>query len=336
MSFSNRVCSIFGRSNANVHARRRRRRFTPSDPLGTKMERRFLPGTMQAFFIDPAFTFAMNQAQSSSQVIPADDPMKTATSSSTNTGSGGAGAQTSITNYAIYVHQMRQDGSFFDQKVSATESGLGTITTALPTSTPGSGSNLQMVEFHATFQNLDSLQTDANGPYGIGGGPYNSGGLAGQTTTVQSTAPFQMLVQNTDGTPASGLITVHFDITISANDTSSTTGDQRFVRQGVVDIKSTYVDIKTIGSTGGIGVFLPGTATPLAIDSNFSNGPGGNPDLSFSYTGTFPTAASTAVAYTSQLLSGPSGRFGADQNGVGVAEYATKTSSLAWSFTMTA
>jgi hypothetical protein len=317
--------------NSSRRGSRIRRAFNPGGSGNWILQRRLLPGTVPVFYTDPLSPFGTNQASSASSVWPVDDPNKPKSATGGNQGASGAGGTSSITNYIVYQIPYYEGGP--SAYVTQTEGGIVTTTEALPISP--SGASLRTVEFHSLHRNTDQIQTDANGPYDI----HHDGN--GETTSTSSSAPFVMNVKNTDGTPATGTITVTFDISVSADDASGDNGVARFHRDAQLDIDSTYVHIVVEPNRGnGVRVLVPGTLnTVLAEDPNFSSGAAmeGNPSatLSYHYTATFPAAASVSVNYSSSLGSYVEGTFGGSQQ-FPQSEQASKISDFSWDFTMTA
>ena len=138
-----------GRLGRLVRLRRSLRPGTLRDDL---LERRLLPTVVPVFYADPTSS-GFDQAVSDSIVNQED------TQTNNGINGGGASAGSSITNNFI-------------NGVSVTETGSLDITDAVPAAT--SGDSIQKVEFYDTQMNSDSVQTDANGPYTLTGGPFGS------------------------------------------------------------------------------------------------------------------------------------------------------------------
>jgi len=214
--------------------------------------------------------------------------------------------------------------------VTVTETGQVTAIVTAPRQTfqAFSGTAINTVQIQSTHQHIDNVQTDVPGLTGLHSND------AEQSTSVRSTAPISMIVENGDGTPATGTITVRFDIDISPNDTSDDSGGPRFRRDVDLNIQSTYVDIITSPEGDGVTVFAHNTNTVLAIDTFFSSSStqfNSSQTTSFSYTGTFPVQTNTFVNYADTFDSFPDGTFGHQDS----TEATAKPSHLTWDFGLT-
>jgi hypothetical protein len=322
------ILSRWNRSFRNSRSRRVSRALSPSGLQDLTLERRSLADVAPEFFLNPSLASGLNQALCVSTVQPANGPGIAATNQDDVSGVGSSSASSTISNYWIYNAQELSNGTFAVlNAVTVSESGLDTISVALPVTNPTGGGGVAEVVFFANLANVDAVQTDANGPYQINGGPFTSGAGPNQYSAVQSSAPLNLFIANSDGSASNAAgqtVTATFASSMNAPDASGVQGGNRFPRVATLLYVTPYITVANVGTTNEFQVTQTGTGTVLATSAPN--------DPAFSYSGTFPEIAGpNAINYFSSLTSGPSGVFG----GTGSAEYAAKIQTLSWTATLT-
>jgi hypothetical protein len=297
-----------------TRARRNNRTFLPGDAATMELAQRLL--TVPVFSLTPNLAQAQNEATSESDVASAIAGVPgNASDDETGVLEGGVSAFSSITNNFIYNVQQNDDGSSsVTNVVTVGEQGEAIMSVALPTTTTGSGSSISQVQFQANLSNLDTVQTDANGPYGIANNAFVGGG-----EHTSANGGFNLTIANPDGSPATGSVTVSFTSTMLAD-------DPRFIEVGEVNINSPYFNIVANRTNNTVQVTSPDFGTVLASG-----------DLhNFAYSNTFPiTGGNIPVFYNTDLYSGPNGQFGGSP-GAPASEFASHAAALDWGFVLTA
>ncbi len=310
MTVSLHAHSQAGHAHRCHRARRVGRAFAPDTSPMMRLDPRILAAAV--WYLTPGDAQAQNTAISRSQVIPANGGAGTVdTEANTGVSQGGAGVTSSAGADYINVapvppRPMGGGGGRPGNSVQVQENGSANVTTGMPTTTQGSGENLSAIQIHGVLMNTDSVQTDANGPYGVNNSATSNG--AGQRTEVDDGAGDNFTIANSNGAPVPGneTVTVSFSSSTTAPDTS------RYTQIPAVSLNTPYFWVRTPGDDGVVDILPPGGGTPI-LTGNLSG---------FSFSGTYPiVTGNNAVAYDAILQTGPNGQFGQ----VGAAESTSHT-----------
>lgn len=261
-----------------------------------------MTSAVPAFYYDNSQPFGVSSVDAASFVQPA-NPALPAGSDSTNSSPGGATASGSISNDVVDNPPSPEGGT--GNLASVQESGQ--VSSVIGGPVQPSSTGVQGLYITVSHSHTDQVYADANGPYYIGPN------IANETTTATSNGFMNWVVQNTDGTPATGTMTVTFSVSISGYDASGPNGTQRFDRSADLAIETNYFNIGISAEGPGVSVTDPSGTTIYKSDTTFEstvNPPVGGGTAAFEWTQTFPIQSSELnVKYLSRLVSGPDGTF---------------------------